>query len=179
MSSGSKFRPFTIYPQLPANRKSRGSVRDDSKKKRATHEKSLTSQRGERYIARYVMTDSYIGAKQHALAIGGLVLCGLVAAFVPNAVLGLQYQCMLHWMTGLRCPFCGMTRDLILMAHGSLPQNNPGSLLIVLALYVAYPMWLIVAALGGRSRLLVRRDGVIRGLAVTMAVLFICNNLVS
>ena len=79
------------------------------------------------------MTDSYIGPKQHALAIGGLVLCGMVAACVPNAVLVVQYQCMLHWMTGVRCPFCGMTRDFILMAHGSLPRNNPGSLFVALA----------------------------------------------
>ncbi len=124
------------------------------------------------------MTESYIGPRQHLLVMGGLVLGGLMLAFVPNAVLGLRYQCMLHWMTGLRCPFCGMTRDFVLMAHGALPRNNPGSLVVALALYVAYPMWLIVAALGGRSRVLVRRDGVIGALVVVMAVLFICNNLV-
>jgi hypothetical protein len=125
------------------------------------------------------MTESYIGLKQHLLVMGGLVLGGLVLACAPQAVLGLQYQCVLHGMTGLRCPFCGMTRDFILMAHGALPRNNPGSLVMALALYVAYPMWLMVAALGGRSRLLVRRDGVIGGLVVVMAVLFVCNNLVS
>ena len=125
------------------------------------------------------MTESYIGLKQHLLVMGGLVLGGLVLACAPQAALGLQYQCVLHWMTGLRCPFCGMTRDFILIAHGALPRNNPGSLVAALTLYVAYPMWLIVAALGGRSRLLVRRDGVIGGLVVVMAVLFVCNNLVS
>jgi hypothetical protein len=125
------------------------------------------------------MTETYIGLKQHLLVMGGLVLGGLVLACAPHAVLGLRYQCVLHWMTGLRCPFCGMTRDFILMAHGALPRNNPGSLVMALALYVAYPMWLMVAALGGRSRLLVRRDGVIGGLVVVMAVLFVCNNLVS
>jgi hypothetical protein len=125
------------------------------------------------------MTESYIGLKQHLLVMGGLVLGGVVLACAPQAVLGLQYQCVLHWMTGLRCPFCGMTRDFILMAHGALPRNNPGSLVAALTLYVAYPMWLIVAALGGRPRLLVRRDGVIGGLVVVMAVLFVCNNLVS
>lgn len=130
------------------------------------------------YIARIAMTDSYIGPKQHRLAIGGLALGGMLLACVPQALLGLQYQCMLHWMTGLRCPFCGMTRDFILMAHGAMPRNNPGSLVVALALYVAYPMWLAIAELRG-SRLLVPREGVISGLVIAMVLLFVCNNLVS
>ena len=125
------------------------------------------------------MTDGYIGPKQHLLVIGGLLFAGLVPACVPNAVLGLQYQCMLHQITGLRCPFCGMTRDFVLMAHGALPRNNPGSLVVALGLYAAYPIWLTVAALRGRSHLLVRRGGVICGLVIAMVVLGVCNNLVS
>jgi len=140
--------------------------------------KPLTGGQCERYIARYAMTDTYLGPKQHLLAIGGLVLGAVVLACAPSAVMDLQYQCMLHWMTGLRCPFCGMTRDFILMAHGSRPRNNPGSLFVALALYGAYPIWLIIAAVRGGSILFVRRDGVIRGLIIIMAVLFICNNLV-
>jgi hypothetical protein len=140
--------------------------------------KSLTSlMRNDTLRAK--MTDSYIGPKQHLLTISGLVLGGLVLACMPNAVLGLRYQCMLHAMTGLRCPFCGMTRDFILMAHGLLPRNNPGSLVVALALYGAYPIWLGIAARGGRSRLLVRRDGVVCGLVVAMVLLFVGNNLVS
>jgi hypothetical protein len=139
----------------------------------------LTGGAPNEYIARIAMTDIYIGPKQHLLATGGLVLGGLVLACMPNAVLGLQYQCMLHWMTGLRCPFCGMTRDFILMAHGALPRNNPGSLIVALALYVAYPMWLIVAALRRRSLLFVRREVVIAGVLVVMVLLFVCNNLIS
>jgi peptidoglycan/LPS O-acetylase OafA/YrhL len=151
-----------------------------ARKKRTTHEKSLTGGRAERYIARIAMTaDNYIGPRQHLLAMGGLAFGGLVLACLPNAVLGLQYQCVLHWMTGLRCPFCGMTRDFILMAHGSLPRNNPGSLVAALALYVVYPVWLTVTALRGGSRLFVRRDGVVAGLVMAMVLLFVCNNLVS
>lgn len=142
-------------------------------------EKSLTSGAPNAYIARNAMKDSYIGPKQHVLVIGCLVLGGVGLACMPNAVLGLQYQCMLRWMTGLRCPFCGMTRDFILMAHGALPRNNPGSLVVALALYVAYPIWLVVAALRGRERLFVRRDGVVNGLLIVIILLFVCNNLVS
>lgn len=131
------------------------------------------------YIARNAMTDSYIGPKQHLLVMGGLVFGGLVLACLPNAVLGLQYQCMLHRMTGLRCPFCGMTRDFILMAHGSLPRNNPSSLVVALALYVAYPLWLVKAALGGQFRLLIRRERLMHALLIAMLLLFVANNLVA
>lgn len=125
------------------------------------------------------MTESYIGPKQHALAMTFLFLSGLVLAFVPNIILGLQYQCVLHRMTGLRCPFCGMTRDFILMAHGSLPQNNPGSLVAAVTLYMAYPAWLLFATLRRRSWLMIKRNNVINALIIAMALLFVWNNLVS
>jgi len=78
--------------------------------------------------------DNSIGPKQHVWVLCGLLLGGLLLACFPNALLGLQYQCVLHRITGLRCPFCGMTRDFILMAHGSFPRQNPGSLWVAAAL---------------------------------------------
>jgi len=125
------------------------------------------------------MTDGYLGPRQHALALSLLVFGGILLACAPNAVLGLQYQCLLHWMTGLRCPFCGMTRDFILMAHGSLPRNNPGSPVVAIGLYVVYPLWLIWAGLREGSRMLLHRDSVVKFLVIAMVLLFICNNLVS
>jgi uncharacterized protein DUF2752 len=124
------------------------------------------------------MTESYIAPKQHLLAMAFLSLSGVVLAFSPNIILRLQYQCMLHRITGLRCPFCGMTRDFILMAHGSLPHNNPGSLVMAVTLYVAYPAWLLLAALRHRSWLLIQHDRLINAVIVAMALLFVCNNLV-
>jgi len=124
-------------------------------------------------------SNSYIGPKQHALVLGCLLLGGLALAWMPSVLLGMRYQCMLHRLTGIRCPFCGMTRDFILMAHGSLPQNNPGSLFGALALYAAYPVWLASAALRGRDSILVSREKTIRMVIVTMVLLFVCNNLVA
>ncbi|MGA2904747.1 MAG: DUF2752 domain-containing protein [Candidatus Korobacteraceae bacterium] len=123
--------------------------------------------------------NSYIGPKQHLLVLGCLVLGGLLLACAPNVILGMHYQCMLHRITGLRCPFCGMTRDFILMAHGSLPRHNPGSLFVALALYLAYPPWLMMAALRRRSWLTVSREKVVTAAMIVMAMLFIANNLVS
>lgn len=123
--------------------------------------------------------ETHLGPREHRLVVAGLLLAGLVLICAPNAVLGVDYQCLLQRITGLRCPFCGMTRDFILMAHGSLPRNNPGSLLAALGLYVAYPIWLAVGTLRGGSHLLVRRSSVNRTLLVTMVLLFVCNNLFS
>ena len=124
------------------------------------------------------MRDGYLGPRHHALAVGFLVFGSLLLAFAPQAALGLRYQCLLHSLTGLRCPFCGMTRDFILMAHGSLPRNNPGSLMVAIGLYVAYPIWLVMAVVRGRSGL-IEREWVIKGLVMAMAVLFVCNNVVA
>ena len=123
--------------------------------------------------------DNYIGPKQHVLVVSFLLFGGLLLACFPNALLGVQYQCVLHRITGIRCPFCGMTRDFILMAHGSFPRHNPGSQLMAAALYLAYPAWLVTAARRGRSALLVSRKRFIQGLIVVMTLLFIINNLPS
>ena len=122
-------------------------------------------------------SDNSIGPKQHALVLSCLLFGGLALAWLPNVLLGVQYQCVLHRLSGIRCPFCGMTRDFILMAHGSLPQNNPGSLLVALALYCVYPVWLASVALRKPERLWVSREKVIRMLLIAMALLMVCNNL--
>jgi Protein of unknown function (DUF2752) len=124
-----------------------------------------------------MIDDNYIGPKQHGLLLGCLLVAALLLACFPTTLLGMQYQCALHRITGLRCPFCGMTRDFILMSRGSFPRNNPGSLLLAAALYLAYPAWLLRAARRGGSALLVSRDRVIQGLVIVMALLFLCNNL--
>jgi hypothetical protein len=123
-------------------------------------------------------SDSYLGPKQHALVLSSLLLGGLALAWMPDSLLGMRYQCVLHTVTGIRCPFCGMTRDFILMAHGSLPQHNPGSLFAALALYGAYPFWLARETLRGKAGLFVSREKAIRMLIMAMVLLLICNNLV-
>ena len=109
--------------------------------------------------------------------LAGLVLAALVLVVAPHALLGAHYECLLHRITGLRCPFCGMTRDFILMFHGSAPQNNPGSLVLAIALYIAYPVWLAWAALRRPARLLINRDKLVKLMVFAMLALFITNNL--
>lgn len=122
--------------------------------------------------------DGYIGPGQHLLLLGCILMSAITLACAPDAVLGLHYQCLLSRATGIRCPFCGMTRDFILMSKGLPPSNNPASLFAALATYVGYPIWIAVAALRRRSSLLVSRDRVLKILIAVVMVLFVWNNLV-
>jgi hypothetical protein len=122
--------------------------------------------------------NSYLGPRQHLLLLGGILLTGIILACAPNAILGLHYQCLLTRATGIRCPFCGMTRDFILMSKGSLPRYNPGSLFVAVAGYVGYPAWFGAAALRKPSWLLVSRKRVVQVLTAAIMVLFVCNNLI-
>jgi hypothetical protein len=122
--------------------------------------------------------DSNIGPKQHWLLLGCVALAAIIIAWAPHAILGLHYQCLLSRATGIRCPFCGMTRDFILMSRGSLPRYNPGSLFVALAGYVVYPVWFAAAALCKPSSLLVSRKRVVQVLTAAIMILFVCNNLI-
>ena len=125
-----------------------------------------------------MIEEGYVGPKQHLLLLGCLSLAGVILACAPRAILGLHYQCLLSSVTGIRCPFCGMTRDFILMAHGFLPRNNPGSLFVAVTAYAAYPLWFVGSALRRPPSLLLRRSNVRRVLVATMTALFVCNNVV-
>ncbi len=122
--------------------------------------------------------DAYIGPTEHLLLLGSIFLVGIALACLPQAVLGLHYQCALRMFTGIKCPFCGMTRDFILMSQGFLPKNNPGSLTLAVAAYVGYPLWLAVAASCRPDRLLISRKSVRGVLAGILLVLFIGNNFI-
>src|SRR5271166_968584 len=125
-----------------------------------------------------MIKDGYIGPREHLLLLGCIYLAGVVLTFAPHSVMVLHYQCLLSLATGIRCPFCGMTRDFVLMAKGSVPTNNPGSLFIALAGYVVYPAWFTVAALCRPTLLWVSRERARKAVVATMLVLFVCNNLV-
>jgi len=132
-----------------------------------------------RYIARYGLSmneDGYFGTREHLLVLGCVYLTSIFLVFAPHAVLDLHYRCILSMVTGIRCPFCGMTRDFILMFQGLPPRNNPGSLMAAVAIYVAYPVWLALAALWRPNWLQVSRRRLRNVLVGIMLVLFVSNN---
>jgi hypothetical protein len=66
------------------------------------------------------------------------------AILQPNRVTGLSF-CPVFHLTGIECPFCGMTRSFVSITHARFSEAldyNPGSLLI----YAAF-VWMLYASI--------------------------------
>jgi hypothetical protein len=71
-----------------------------------------------------------------------LLLCGLLfSAFAewPRVALDLPIICVFRLVSGIPCPFCGMTHDFVRLVNHEVPWNRPGTLLVGLSgvVYVA------------------------------------------
>jgi hypothetical protein len=82
------------------------------------------------------------------------------AAVLPAVAHAGPVLCPLRAMTGVPCPFCGMTRGVVDAVHGDVGGSlsmNPGALLLVAAALVlvlgvvrgrvTFPRWSLVAAI--------------------------------
>jgi hypothetical protein len=101
------------------------------------------------------------------------------AAVLPLAgplLLGIGYECMLHRLTGLNCPFCGMTRDFVTLSQGNASFLNPGSPVLAALLFAVYPATVTWASVRGTHFPLSART-LRRWLIPAMSVMFIANNL--
>ena len=86
----------------------------------------------------------------------------VAAAIWPILPLHPPLACPLRTLTGIPCPFCGMTRACVAAVHGHLGTSlsfNPAGILVVLLAVTALlrpqllvrarpPIWLISAGLG-------------------------------
>jgi hypothetical protein len=83
--------------------------------------------------------------------------------------------CWFHAVTGIACPFCGMTRSFVALAHGDIPSAlgfHPAGPLLFAAMVVGVVA--IAIALVARARPLVERRGFLFALeAVTMLCLVV------
>jgi len=109
----------------------------------------------------------------NAVAILFLMIGVGCALVVPDLLLRLPLNCVLVRLTGLHCPFCGMTRDFVGMVHGILPRNNPCSLPFAIA-SVVYPAVLFRA--WRRSVPVVCPEYVRRFMPAMLGVMGILNN---
>lgn len=78
------------------------------------------------------------------LAAGGMVA---IAAVWPILPVHPPFACPLRSVTGIPCPFCGMTRAVVAAAHGHLGASlafNPGGIFVLALAVVAIfrPAWL-------------------------------------
>lgn len=111
----------------------------------------------------------------------GAVLAAILAGTAvllawPHLVLGAGYECVLHGLFGIRCPFCGMTRDFAAMLHGQRPGENPCSWVAAAVVYGVYPA--AVAWAWRRKRLDVFYSRTLRyGAGVMLAAMLVVNNL--
>jgi hypothetical protein len=94
------------------------------------------------------------------LALGFAAPLAAAAALSPAAVEGGPILCWLRAATGLRCPFCGMTRSFVYLAHGALGASvgaHPAGPILFLALALA-ALLAFAASVRGDAPIGGRRD---------------------
>jgi Protein of unknown function (DUF2752) len=110
----------------------------------------------------------------HAVALVSTAAACAAAVLVPELILRLPLQCLLVRLTGLKCPFCGMTRDFVGMLHGRFPGHNPFSAATAVV-WVGYPASVFRAWRNGTT--LVCPDIVRQLVGPVMLLMMIVNNL--
>jgi Protein of unknown function (DUF2752) len=111
----------------------------------------------------------------HLAAMAAMVAGTLALALWPHAVLAAGYRCQLQTLLGIRCPFCGMTRDFAAILHGGRPTLNPSSWFAACAAYLLYPA--AVFAAWKWNRLEVFHSRAARGTVIlVLAVMLVVNN---
>lgn len=111
------------------------------------------------------------------LAILTCILAGtLVLACWPQAILHAGYRCELQMVLGIRCPFCGMTRDFAAILHGGRPIENPCSWFAAWVVYLLYPAAVFAAWKWNRLEAFHSRSARATA-AVALGVMLVVNNL--
>jgi hypothetical protein len=112
----------------------------------------------------------------HLWMLAAMALATMVLVVWPQWLVHSGYRCELQVLTGLRCPFCGMTRDFAAMLHGGRATLNPCSWLAALVVYGVYPVALVVAWRAGRLDVF-HSEAVRRAVVVALAAMLVVNNL--
>jgi hypothetical protein len=111
----------------------------------------------------------------HIALIAVIGAIGAVLYFQPEAFLHPHLGCMLNKLTGIWCPFCGMTRDFVAMAQGQAPALNPFSPILAILAFVVYPA--VVAWCWWRNRdFPVNPRHAAAAVPYTLALMFAVNN---
>ena len=91
-----------------------------------------------------MQADGEVAVDVRPLRLAGAAMLA-IAATAPSLGSGhLGLPCPLRTLTGVPCPFCGMTRGVTAFVHGDVARAallDPGSVLIVLAAAVLLATW--------------------------------------
>lgn len=112
----------------------------------------------------------------HLWLLAGLAAATLILALRPEWIVGAGYRCQLQILFGLRCPFCGMTRDFAAILHGAGPVLNPCSWFAAAVVYVVYPVSLAFAWRAKRLDLF-HASALKSATVAALAVMLVLNNL--
>jgi hypothetical protein len=112
----------------------------------------------------------------HLWMLAAMAVATTVLAVRPDWVVHAGYRCELQMLVGLRCPFCGMTRDFAAMLHGDRPALNPCSWVAALVVYGVYPVAALVAWRAGRLDVF-HSEAVRRAAMAALAAMLVLNNL--
>ena len=109
----------------------------------------------------------------------GVLVCMAALTIVlycwPEWVLRLPLECVMRSWLGLRCPFCGMTRDFVAILHGRPPSLNVFSWPAAVMMYGIYPPLVLWLWLRGRLDWFYR-PFVRRTVVLALVVMFAVNN---
>jgi len=73
-----------------------------------------------------------------------IFLTSLILFINPDFLLEVLPSCVLNTVFGIKCPFCGMTQDIVLIVKGYQPVHNPFSPAMVVIAFLVYPLVLIL-----------------------------------
>lgn len=118
----------------------------------------------------------HIKNKTHLIILTCLNLINLLFFINPNLLLSLHMSCFLKTVFHFNCPFCGMTRDFVLMSIGEIPNHNPFSIFIMLIFYIIYPI-AVLYSIYQRKKISIRYISIRNIFIATMLIMFIFNNL--
>jgi hypothetical protein len=109
------------------------------------------------------------------MMLAGFGLVAGVLVFAPERLLGLAPPCVLRLVTGLNCPFCGMTRDFVAIAQGLPPVHNPASWFVFAGVFMLFPLLAAIYKFCSWAPAL-NRAAAERMILVVLGVMFILNN---
>ena len=112
----------------------------------------------------------------HCVMLVCILAATLIAALRPEWLQVLPVRSQLLQIFGIKCPFCGMTRDFVSIWHHQNAVLNPGSWAAAITVYTVYPILIVWASI--TRRLDIFQHPVLRATVFSaVALLWIANNL--